>query len=125
MKDIKNETITVDEANARLGGKKFDDAFWEFLVRRLNYKECRFDRKTRTIHLPSFVPFEELFSEILKEMEERQNDFRPCAACGVYHDTGADAGIFSDPRRLEGFICETCAREMSAWDFFNDHLAKD
>ncbi len=124
MKEIKDEVIPVDEANRRLG-KSFGDAFWEFLVKRLNYKECRFDRKARTIVIPSFVPFEELFAEILKEMESRQNDFRPCGACGEYRDAGSDPGIFGDPRRLEGFICEPCAREMSAWDFFNDHLSKE
>ncbi len=121
MKEIRDQVIPVHEANARVG-EDFSPAMWEFLVRRMNYPAMRFHRETATISCPGFVPFAEFFQGVIAEVKTGALDARPCRVCSRVFNVNAESGIFARPDALEGFICETCARALSAWDFFHDHL---
>ena len=123
MKEIRDRRLTYEEAS-RLLGREVPEGWWELLVRRLRYPELRLDMEKRTLTLPEFVPFAELFAGALKEIDRGDIDVRHCLACSRFYDVNTEEGIFARPDDLEGFVCEECARGLSAWDFFHRHMAR-
>jgi hypothetical protein len=121
MKEIRDEEIPIDRANETVG-ETLSLGMWEFVLRRLAYPDIRLDEARGTIRYPGFIPIEAMLRETLEEMRRSGVDPRPCRVCAVWHDVNEAEGIFAKPESLEEFICEACAREMSAWTFFHDHL---
>jgi len=123
MKEIRDRRLSFEEASALLG-REVPDGWWELLVRRLRYPDLRLDVDKRTLTLPEYVPIVELLTPVLEEVDRGDVDARPCLACGSYFDVNTEDGIFSRPDELEGFVCEGCARGLTAWDFFHRHMAR-
>jgi len=121
MREIRTEEITIAKANDAVG-ETLPPGLWEFLVRRLRYPEIRFDAPGGVIRYPGFIPIETMLREALEEIRGSGVDARPCGVCAEWRDVNAEEGIFANPRSLEGFICEECARAMSAWTFFHERL---
>ncbi|MHC4473953.1 MAG: hypothetical protein ACYTDY_19225 [Planctomycetota bacterium] len=117
MKDIREERLTVAEANEVLGVAMEPD-FWEALVRLIDYPELAYDEKAETILFPSYVPFKQLATEWIEGIEAGIYDVRRCEACDRYLDVNRTEGIFGRPDDLEEFICMPCAEQMTAREYF-------
>jgi hypothetical protein len=123
MKEIKTESISIERANESVG-EDLPLGMWAFLVGRLSYPDIQVDAGEKVIRYPGFIPIEQLLGETLEDIRRTGVDARPCTACGAWMDVNVAEGIFAKPDALEGFICERCARDMSAWTYFHEHLTR-
>jgi hypothetical protein len=120
VKEVADVRVKIALLAARLGIEP-DLPFFAFLVRRIGIKEVRLEGDE--VVYTSFVPVEPLMREALDELAATGARPLPCRICSTVHDAEHDDGIFADPAEFDGFICRACAEQMSAWTFFNDHLA--
>lgn len=117
MKEIKLVHFGEHEANDAVG-RELPWELWAFLVRQLGYGEVRLSELEKKISFPEFVPFAEMFKSLLQQLDDGKLDVRPCLNCEVLFDVNTHEGIFADADELEGFLCEGCAKTMTAWDYF-------
>lgn len=123
MKQIRDETLTVAQANERLG-IEMEPAFWEALIRLIDYPELVYDAGTQTIRFPGYVPFDELAKEWIEGIEGGIYDVRQCERCAQYFDIHVAEGIFGDLAERNEFICRPCADAMTAREYFDRYVAR-
>jgi hypothetical protein len=123
MKQIRNESLTVAQANERLG-VDMEPGFWETLVRMIGYPELTFDPGTLTIRFPGYVPFGDLAKEWIEGIEEGIYDLRQCERCAEYFDINASEGIFGNLADREEYVCDACSRAMTAREYFDRFVAR-
>ena len=123
MKAIKTTVWTVLEANQRLK-TDYSSAYWAFLIRMLNYQEVKFDATEGKISFFDYIPLTELLNEVGKQIKDSTITPQICRVCSEYFDINKEDGIFGDPANLERFICKTCAKKLSALDFYMHHLVQ-
>jgi len=68
MKQIRNERLSLAEANDRLG-VDMEPRFWEALIGLINYPELTFEPATQSVVFPNYVPFKELAKEWIEGIE--------------------------------------------------------
>lgn len=110
---------SIAEANG-LVGRKFDKAFWLFVLQQIDYEELFFDTQKEEIVCPGFIPFADLATEVIHDLDPAT--VHRCQICAGVFDINEEDGIFGDPTNLKHFICQTCSEAMSAKTFFNKHL---
>ncbi len=118
MSKLQIKELSIDEANQYLK-VDFDQNYWEFLIKQINYKEIRFENSRITF--PPFIPFVEVVKEILQEIEEGM-ETACCRVCQKYFNIDQEDGIFGDPQNLDRFICKACSLTLSARDFYEKYL---
>jgi hypothetical protein len=123
MKRIEVLRVTPAEANDRLG-VDMEPAFWEALVRLIDYPELVWEAAEGSIAYPSYVPFDELAKDFLEGIEQGIHDIRLCEVCGAYCDVDKTDGIFGNVEELTEFICAACADTMTARDYYTRFLAR-
>lgn len=69
MQTIKQESLTVAEANQALG-VEFEPGLWALIVKMLNYTGLTFDAKHNTVNFEGFIPFTELAKEWVIGMQD-------------------------------------------------------
>ena len=123
-KHLKTTTWSVEEANQQLQ-QNFSAAYWAFLITQINYKEVTFNQDTHSIHFSDYIPLKTLINELLVRIQNHEIALTQCQRCQQFFDMNQAEGIFADWRHLEGFICKSCAQQLSAWVFYQEYLRQD
>jgi hypothetical protein len=117
MQTIKQESLTVAEANQALG-VEFEPGLWALIVKMLNYTGLTFDAKQNTVNFEGFIPFTELAKEWVVGMQDGTYDVQTCQSCGAYFDINTADGIYGKPDVFEEFVCMPCAETMTAKAYY-------
>lgn len=117
MREVRDVRHTFAELNGRLG-TRHDREYFAFVLRRCGVKDVQIE--TDAIVAPSYVPIEMMLKEGILALESDGVVPTPCARCAKYHDPDRDDGIFRNPGGLEGFVCRSCAEQLSAWSYFQE-----
>jgi hypothetical protein len=123
MKNIKQESLSVAEANQTLG-VDLSSGMWEFIVRMINYPELTFDPAAGVICFMGYVPFQALAEEWVTGINEGRYDVRNCERCGGYFDVNTTDGIYGKPDEFEEFICYPCAEVMTAREYYERFIVR-
>jgi len=121
MKNINTVHWNIDEANKQLE-RNLEEEYWKFLIKQINYHEISFDDKKKEIVFASYVPIKDVVAEVLNEIEEGFVEVSGCCLCKKYFNINNEDGIFGDPGNLKHFICNKCSKNISAKDFYENHL---
>ncbi|MBF0195927.1 MAG: hypothetical protein HQL71_15315 [Magnetococcales bacterium] len=113
--------FTRSEANL-LTQRDFNASYWIFIIQNMNYPEITYDIDNEIISCPGFIPFRELAVEVINDLESRKSDIKDCKVCTLYFDINTEDGIFGDPTKMDIFICKTCAKKITAKDFYESFL---
>jgi hypothetical protein len=119
MPNLPIKKLSIEEANHSLQ-VDFDQNYWKFLVKQINYREIHFEQGA--IVFPPFIPFEEVVKEILQEIKDGEIETACCQVCQSYFNINQEDGIFGDPQNLDRFICKDCSLKISAREFYENHL---
>ncbi|PWQ94751.1 hypothetical protein [Leucothrix arctica] len=117
MQTIKQETLTVTEANQALE-VNYESGLWALIVKMMAYPELTFDAKKETIVFEGFVPFQELAKEWIIGINDGTYDVQQCQSCDAYFDINTAEGIYGKPEEFEEFICIPCADKMTAREYY-------
>ena len=121
MQSIKEESLTIEEANQALE-VALEPGLWAFIVKMINYPELSFDDKTNVISYEGFVPFKELAKEWIVGINDNTYDVQKCQGCGAFFDINTAEGIYGKPDDLEAFICIPCAEKMTAREYYQRYV---
>ncbi len=119
MSKLQIKELSIEEANQSLK-VDFDQNYWEFLIKQINYHEIRFEKGK--IVFPPYIPFGEVVKEILQEIKAGNVETASCRVCQKYFNINQEDGIFGDPQNLDRFICKACSVALSAREFYEKHL---
>ena len=117
MQTIKQETLTVTEANQALE-VNYESGLWALIVKMMAYPELTFDAKKETIIFEGFVPFQELAKEWIIGINDGTYDVQQCQSCDAYFDINTAEGIYGKPEEFEEFICLPCSEKMTAGEYY-------
>ena len=121
MRNIRDKVIDVSQLNERFQREE-TPAFWSFVVAQIGYEEVKFLADRQGVQYPEFIPVEEMIGDVLKDLAKGR--FRPeaCRLCKRTFDAIKAPGIFANRGEKTGFICGDCAKKLSAWEFYFDHM---
>lgn len=117
MQTIKQETLTVTEANQALE-VNYESGLWALIVKMMAYPDLTFDAKKDTIVFEGFVPFQELAKEWIIGINDGTYDVQQCQSCDAYFDINTAEGIYGKPEEFEEFICIPCSDKMTAREYY-------
>lgn len=123
MQTIKQETLTVTEANQALE-VNYEPGLWALIVKMMSYPDLTFDAKKETIIFEGFVPFQELAKEWIIGINDGTYDVQQCQSCNAYFDINTAEGIYGKPEEFEEFICIPCAEKMTAREYYQRFLER-
>lgn len=121
VKTLKTLAWDINEANQRLE-QDFSPEYWAFLIGQIHYQEVTFEKAAQQIIFAEYIPLKNLVGEVLTRISRGAIAVTRCQVCQRYCDMNKEDGIFGDSHNLERFICKGCARTLSAWDFYHQHL---
>lgn len=121
MQEIKQETLTIAEANQSLN-VDLEPALWAFIVKMINYPELSFNESTKVIAYEGFVPFKELAKEWITGINDNTYDVQKCQGCEAFFDINTAEGIYGKPDDFEAFICIPCADKMTAREYYQRYI---